>query len=155
MSGATFSTPSDLELEVAYDFDAPPDRVFDVWTSCDHLPEWSGPEGWSLAACEVDLRPGGSFRYLWRSPDGVEAPSGGTYVEVERPSRLVTSTGPEGMYATTQTLELSPGANGGTSMRFTVRYGSTQIRDAAMAPVMQQGMAEGYDRLAAFLRANP
>ena len=55
------------------------------------------------------------------------------------------------MYATTQTLELTPNADGTTAMRSTVRYGSREIRDAALAPVMQQGMAAGYDCLSAFL----
>ena len=151
MEETTFTTPTDLELEVTRTFDVPRELVFDVWTTCEHLPAWSGPEGWSLAACELDLRPGGTFRYVWRSPQGYDAPSEGTYLEVERPSRLVTSVGYDGVNRTTQTLELTEESGGGTRMSYRVAYPSTAIRDGAIAPEMQQGMAAGYDRLAALL----
>ena len=148
----SFGTPTDLELEVTRVFDAPREVVWAVWTTCEHLPAWSGPAGWDLASCEMDVRPGGTYRFVFRGPGDLEVPSAGAYVEVVPPERLVTTQGYDGVNEITNTLELTD-EGGRTRMSFRVRYPTTEIRDAALAPDMQQGMALGYDRLAQHLGA--
>jgi uncharacterized protein YndB with AHSA1/START domain len=67
---------------------APKDLVFDVHTSPRHLPHWMvGPPGWTMPVCEIDLRPGGAYRYVWRNAEGTEMTIGGTFEEVLRPDR--------------------------------------------------------------------
>jgi uncharacterized protein YndB with AHSA1/START domain len=148
----SFDATSERDLEVTRTFDAPREVVWAAWTTCEHVPAWSGPEGWELASCEIDLRPGGGFRFVYRGPGDLEVPSAGTYVEVVAPERLVTTVGYDGVNETTQTLELAE-EDGRTRMSFRVSYPSAEIRDAALAPEMQRGMALGYDRLAEHLRA--
>ena len=148
--GSTFEAAGDRDRVVTRSFDAPRERIWEVWTGCEHLPAWSGPAGWTLAACEVDLRPGGTFRYVWRSPEGMEVPNGGTDVEVVPNQRLVSTHGEGGPAETTHALDLLDEGDR-TTLRYTVRYPSAEIRDAALAPVMRQGMDAGYDRLEALL----
>ena len=86
----TFTTPSDLEIRATRRFDAPRELVFDAHTSPEHLPHWmSGPSGWTMTVCEIDLRPGGAWRFAWRKEDGAEMELTGVYREVARPERLV------------------------------------------------------------------
>ena len=148
----SFGAPSELELEVTRTFDAPREVVWAAWTTCEHLPAWSGPAGWELASCEMDVRPGGTFRFVFRGPGNFEVPNSGSYVEVEAPQRLVTRHAYDGVNETTHTLELAEEGER-TRMSYRVAYPSTEIRDAALAPEMQQGMAMGYDRLAEHLRS--
>ena len=79
----TFTTPSDLEIVATRVFEAPRELVFDAWTSPEHLPHWMlGPTGWTMPVCEIDLRPGGAWRFVWRKDDGSEMAMHGIYDEV-------------------------------------------------------------------------
>ena len=72
--GTTFTTPSDREVQWTRVFDAPRRLVFDAWTNPKHIPNWMlGPEGWTMPVCEVDLRPGGTWLFVWRKADGSES----------------------------------------------------------------------------------
>jgi len=86
----TYTTPSDTELLITRVFDAPRKIVFDAWTDPRHVPQWLlGPEGWTMPVCEVDLRAGGSWRYVWRKGDGTEMEMSGKYREVAPPERAI------------------------------------------------------------------
>lgn len=147
----SFEAVGEREMEVTRVFDAASETIWTAWTTCEHVPAWSGPAGWELAGCEVDLRPGGSFRFVYKGPGDFEVPQGGTYVEVVAPERLVTTQAYDGVNTTTHTLVLTD-EGGKTRMSYRVEYPSAEIRDSALAPEMQQGMALGYDRLAEHLR---
>ena len=69
--------------------DAPPELVFAVWTEPEHLRNWWGPRQFELVVCESDPRAGGRYRFVQRAPDGQEHTFHGTYLEVDRPQRLV------------------------------------------------------------------
>ncbi len=69
--------------------DAPRALVFKAWTQPEHLARWWGPQGFSLPSCELDPRPGGTYRFVMRSPEGSEHRVAGTYREVVEPERLV------------------------------------------------------------------
>jgi uncharacterized protein YndB with AHSA1/START domain len=153
MSATLYTTPSDRELVATRVFDAPRTLVWDVFTSPDHLPHWMlGPAGWTMPICEVDLRPGGAWRYGWVSPDGTPMEMRGTYVEVAAPARLVHTEVWGGEWAETVNTIVLTERNGRTTVTCTVLYPSKEARDAALGTGMQDGWSESYDRLQLFLR---
>src|SRR5258708_11228834 len=84
------STPTDHEIQVTRDFDAPRQLVFDAFTKPELVSRWLlGPPGWTMPVCEIDLKVGGAYRYLWRHADGREMGMGGLFREIVRPERLV------------------------------------------------------------------
>lgn len=149
----TFTTPSDRELLMTRTVDAPRERVFEVWTRPEHLPHWMlGPGNWTMPVCEVDLRPGGAWRFVWRLPDGAEMEMRGVYREIVPPERLVSTESWGGDWPETlNTLALTE-HDGKTTMTCTVLYPSKQARDAALATGMKEGWSASNDRLDEYLR---
>jgi uncharacterized protein YndB with AHSA1/START domain len=143
------STPSDREIRMTRLFDAPRALVFEAMTTPDHIKRWWGnlDAGYSVPVCEVDLRPGGAWRFVNRHPKG-EAEFYGVYREIKAPERLVFTEiyapfpDAESVVSTDFTEE-----NGKTRMTVTVSYPSLQIRDAVIASGMARGAAISYDRL--------
>jgi uncharacterized protein YndB with AHSA1/START domain len=152
-SSTSVTTPSDTEVVITRSIAGPRRLIYEAWTSCDHLPNWMGAEGWPMTECEIDLRVGGSYRYVSTGPDGVVLELRGTYTEISRPDRLV-SRGSWGCDwpETLDTLDLTE-ADGFTTIRLTMRYPSKEARDAAMATGMVEGMNAGYDRLTEYVRS--
>jgi uncharacterized protein YndB with AHSA1/START domain len=150
----TFSvtTPTDREIVVTRVFNAPRNLVFDAWTNPQYLPHWLlGPDGWTMPVCEIDLRPGGSWHFVWRHSNGQEMEMRGVHREVQRPGRIVSSEswGPD-WPETLNTVVFSELA-GKTTVTITLLYASKEARDAALKTGMQQGMALSYDRLENYL----
>src|SRR5271165_4278905 len=86
----TFTTPTDREIVMTRVLDAPRGLVWEAWTNPEHLPHWMlGPDGWTMPVCEIDLRPGGAWHFVWRRDDGTEMEMRGVYREVTPPYRLV------------------------------------------------------------------
>jgi uncharacterized protein YndB with AHSA1/START domain len=144
----TFTTPSDREVGVTRVFDAPRELVWKTYTEPEHLRQWMlGPDGWSMEVCEIDLRPGGGYRFAWRKDDGSELTIAGVHREVEPPERLVSteSWGPEWPEAL-NTIVFSE-EDGRTTLSITVLYPTQEARDAALATGMTDGMAMSLDRL--------
>src|SRR5215471_18228082 len=83
------TTPTDSQIVLTREFDAPRRLVFDAFTKPELLKRWFGPRGWSMVACEVDLRVGGTFRFVLRGPDGEEMGMRGAYREIVPPERSV------------------------------------------------------------------
>ena len=149
----TFTTPSDREIVMTRVFDAPRALVFDAYTNPEHLPHWFGPRGWTLPVCEIDLRPGGAWRFVLQGPDGTEMGMSGVYQEVAPPERLVsTESFDDYPGETLNTLTLSE-EDGKTTYTVTVLYPSKETRDAVLASGMQEGAAESFERLAEHLQA--
>jgi uncharacterized protein YndB with AHSA1/START domain len=144
----TYETPTDREVVITRVVDAPRRVVFDAWTNPKHVSQWmTGPEGWTMPVCQIDLRPGGSWHFVWRKSDGSEMAMTGTYREVVPPERLVhTETwGPE-WPETVNTLVLTE-SGGQTTMTLTITYPSREARDAALKTGMKGGMDQSYARL--------
>ncbi len=78
-----------LDLVLERDIDVPVELVWKAWTTPVHLREWFVPKPWTVTECEIDLRPGGTFRTTMRSPEGEEFPNLGTYLEVTPNERLI------------------------------------------------------------------
>ena len=145
----------DREIVVTRIFDAPRRLVFDAYTKPELVKRWLlGPEGWSMPVCEIDLREGGKYRYVWRNDaDGQEMGMGGIYREVVPPDRIVaTEKFDEAWYPgeALGTITLTE-QDGKTTLRQTILYNSRETRDAVLKSPMQSGMAASYDRLEGFL----
>jgi uncharacterized protein YndB with AHSA1/START domain len=153
MSAVTIAMPSDLEVVMTRDIDAPRRLVWEAWTNPAHVPQWMlGPGDWTMPVCEIDLRPGGTWHFVWRKPNGKEMDMRGTYREVAPPERLVSTErwGPE-WPETINTLVLTERA-GRTTISLTVLYPSKQARDEAMKTGMEEGATQSFERLARYVR---
>jgi uncharacterized protein YndB with AHSA1/START domain len=152
--GTVFSTPSDREVAWTRRFAAPRERVFRAFTEPEHVQRWLlGPEGWAMPICEMDLRVGGEWRYVWRNADGDEFAIQGVFREIEPPARLVYTESMMGSEAL-QTIVLTE-EDGITTMVSSLLYGSRAERDAAIATGMEEGTSQSYDRLAGVLADLP
>jgi uncharacterized protein YndB with AHSA1/START domain len=144
----------DREIVMTREFDASRDLVFDAYTKPELLKRWMGVfGGWTLPVCEIDLRVGGTYRFVWRNADGTNMGMRGVYREVVRPERLVnTEKFDEAWYPGESliTLVLTEKA-GKTTMTVTMRYESREARDAVVKSPMEGGVAASYDNLAELL----
>jgi uncharacterized protein YndB with AHSA1/START domain len=156
-NSATFkvTTPSDREIVLTRLFDAPRRLVFEAMTKPEHVKRWWGilDEGYSVPVCEIDLRPGGKWRFLGRGPKG-DVCFYGVYREIQPPDRVVF----------TEIYEPFPDAEsvvtsvfteegGKTRLTATCLYPSREVRDMVIQSGMEKGAAISYDRLAELARA--
>jgi uncharacterized protein YndB with AHSA1/START domain len=146
----TLTTPGDREIVMTRVFDAPRRLVFDAMTKPELVKRWlSGPPGWTMAVCEIDLTVGGAYRYEWHNVDGTKMGMGGVYREVVVPKRVAaTEKFDESWYPGTAVGTLVLREEGGkTTLTNTVLYDSREARDAVLKTPMEQGVAHGYDQL--------
>ena len=144
------TTPSEREIAMTRAFDAPRSLVFDAWTRPELLKRWLGVRGgWTFAVCEVDLRVGGAYRFVWRGPKGNEMGMGGVYREIVRPERLVATEKFDDPWYEGEALDTTVFVekDGKTTASTTVRYASQEVRDAVLRTPMATGVAESYDKL--------
>jgi uncharacterized protein YndB with AHSA1/START domain len=78
-----------LDLVLERHADVPPEKVWKAWTEPQHLKQWFAPKPWTIEECDVDLRPGGRFRFVMRSPEGQTFPNVGCFLEIVKNQRLV------------------------------------------------------------------
>jgi uncharacterized protein YndB with AHSA1/START domain len=152
------TTPSDREIAMTRAFEAPRRLVFDAWTKPELLKRWLGVfGGWSMEVCEVNLKVGGTYRFVWRGPDGIQMGMGGVYREVVPGERLVaTEKFDDPWYegeAVGTTVFVERG--GKTTVTTTVQYASRQVRDAVLKSPMESGVAKSYDTLEELLVSAP
>ena len=143
------TTPSDEEIRLTRLFDAPRHLVFEAMTKPELVKQWWGRlgEGYSVPVCEIDLRPGGAWRFVNRHPKG-EAAFYGEYREINPPSRVVFTEIFEQFpdSVSVVTAELTD-EGGKTRFTATVRYPSLDVRDMVVASGMARGAGISYDRL--------
>jgi uncharacterized protein YndB with AHSA1/START domain len=150
------TTPTDREISFRRVFAAPRHRIFDAFTKPELLKRWFyGPPGGSLVVCEVALRTGDSFRYVWRGPDGSEIGISGTCLEITPPERLVaTEKFDQPWYSGDAVGTITLAEEGGvTVLTQTIRYESNEARDTVLKTPIEHGIALGYDRLAELLKS--
>lgn len=151
------TTPTDREIVMTRVFHAPRYLLFDAWTKPDLVQRWLlGPPGWTMPICEIDLRVGGRYRFVWRHTNGKEMGMGGVYLEILVPERMVNTqlfdddwTGGE----TLGTLMLTENA-GKTTLVNSVLYASREIRDQVLKSGMTDGVRMSYEKLDELLEAN-
>jgi uncharacterized protein YndB with AHSA1/START domain len=153
---AQVTLPSDREVQVTRSFKAPRALVYRAYTEPALVQRWLlGPPGWTMPVCEMDVRPGGRFRWRWRSDDGRnEFGFAGTYRDVQPPSRIVHTEAYDpgtigGQYPgeealITVTFEEERGV---TTMTTLMDFKSKDARDAAVSTGMTGGMEQSYQLL--------
>ena len=145
----TITTPGDRQIVVTRLFDAPRALVFEAWTKSEHVAHWWDPSGVPLAVCEIDLRPGGAFRWVNRAPDGGEGHSfAGIYREIDPPGKLV-FTAPDSPDRGATLVFTEEGNR--TKLTMTIECVSGQERDAMLQMRVDAGTAQTLENLAAYL----
>ncbi len=145
------------ELVITRIFDAPPERVFKVWTDPQHMAEWWGPMGFTTPVCELDVRPGGAIRVDMRAPDGTMYPTKGVFQEIVEPERLVIAT------TFLEDEAGNPQLEGLTTVTFAELDGKTKLtlhtvvsmkapEAAGAISGMEEGWNQSLDKLAAYLK---
>jgi uncharacterized protein YndB with AHSA1/START domain len=152
---AQVTLPSDREVLVIRQFDAPRDLVYKAYTTPELVQRWLlGPPGWSMPVCEMDVRVGGKFRWRWRSDaDGKEFGFYGEFREVAAPGKLVhteyydpgevSGDMGDGSLVTTTLTE----KNRITTMTVLMHFRTKEARDAAVSTGMTDGMETSYQLL--------
>jgi uncharacterized protein YndB with AHSA1/START domain len=151
----TIASPSDREIVMARIFNAPRRLVFDAFTKPELVKQWLlGPPGWSMPVCDIDLKVGGTYRYVWkRDSDGTKMSSGGVFREIIAPDRMVATEKFEQPWYPGEALVTTTLAEhqGKTTVSMTILYDSRETRDMVLKSGMERGVAASYDRLAELL----
>ncbi len=133
-------------------FNAPRRLVFEAMTKCEYIARWYGPHGFTVASCEIDLRPGGAYRIVNRAPDGNEYGFRGVYREIVPSARLVYTwifeLMPDKETLVTDILEERDGKTTYTS---TTLFPTVEDRDGFLQSGANEGAAQTMDRLAEVL----
>jgi uncharacterized protein YndB with AHSA1/START domain len=148
------TTPSDREIAMSRVFDAPRQLVFDAWTKPELLRRWLGVFGeHQMTVCEVDLRVGGAYRWVWSTPNQPDMGMGGVYREIVVPERIVATEKFDDPWYEGEALSTTTFVEqaGKTTLTETIRYQSQQVRDAVLKTPMETGVAASYDTLASIL----
>ncbi|HEY6185891.1 MAG TPA: SRPBCC family protein [Terriglobales bacterium] len=149
----TVSMPSLNEIVLTRVFNAPRRLVFDAFTKPELLERWFGPRGWCLVVCEVDYRVGGGFRFVLRSPEGLQMGMRGIYREIEAPYRSLHTEIYDDLPGESQVTTTLVERDGKTTLTATISYASPEIRDAVLRTGMEHGAAESYDKLGKLLES--
>jgi uncharacterized protein YndB with AHSA1/START domain len=143
------TTPTDRDIVLTRLFDAPRRLVFEAMSKPEHVRRWWGilDERYSVTVCEIDLRPGGTWRFVGRGPQG-EYGFHGSYREIVPPERVVFTEiydpFPDAESVVTAVLTEERGK---TRLTVTATYPSIEVRDAVLKSGMASGAATSYDRL--------
>ena len=154
---AVITTPSDTEILITRQFDAPPALIYKALTTPELVQRWYGFETSEWLVCEIDLRVGGQWRFVTRD-QGMEIGFHGEFRELSPPHRLVQTEIYEGApdpypndpAVNTTTLDER---NGVTTMTVLVSVPSQEIRDAILASGMESGLQVSYNRLEDLVRS--
>jgi uncharacterized protein YndB with AHSA1/START domain len=146
--------PSDREIAMTRDFDAPRALVWEMFTNPDHIRQWWGCKQMEMVVCETDVRVGGTYRFVGKMPDGTLCPFRGEYREIQAPERVVfteifdipVAQDHPALVTTTFTEK-----DGKTTIRVIVLHDSKESRDAHYGSGMEHGAAAGYDQIEVML----
>ena len=145
---AKVTTPRDREIRIERVFDAPRDRVFATFTDPELIPEWWGPHGTTTVVDRMDVRTGGSWRFVISNSDGSETGFRGTYREVTPPERVVQTFEWEGMpgHVSVDTATFED-LGERTKVTTVSLFHTSEERDGMIASGMERGLNETYARL--------
>lgn len=152
-STLTLTLPSDREIVMTRDFDAPRELVFKAYTDPKSIPQWWGPRGYTTTVDKMDVRPGGVWRFVQRNQDGNEFAFNGVYREIVPPERLVYTFEFEGMrgHVMLETVTFEE-HDGKTKLTDKALFDNVEDRDGMLKSGMEQGAAETMDRFAELLK---
>jgi uncharacterized protein YndB with AHSA1/START domain len=157
IGGLTIGAEGDRAITITRSFNAPRKLVFEAFTKPELVKRWLlGPPGWSMPVCEIDLRVGGKYRWVWRrDSDGTEMGMGGVYREIVVPERIVSTEKFDDAWYPGEglgTIVLTE-QGGKTTMAQTMLYESREARDGVLKSPMESGVRASYDRLEELLAA--
>jgi uncharacterized protein YndB with AHSA1/START domain len=151
---AVVTLPSDLEILITREFDAPAELVFDAWTKPELVRRWWAGDRGVVTDAQIDLRIGGRWRWVMTANGGFEVAFSGEYREIDRPHRLVRTEVfelfPDAEAVGTLTFEESAGV---TTLTILAHYPSQEHRDAALASGMEGGLQTSLDALEELIRS--
>jgi len=144
----------DQEIVTTRVFNAPRERVWEAWTDPDRIGKWWGPNGFTTTTHEMDVRPGGVWRFIMHGPDGVDYPNRISYKDVVKPERLVylhdadddTPDNPR-WFVTTVTFDVEGGK---TRLTMRARFPNRAAREAVVGYAIE-GAKQTLGRLAEYL----
>ena len=145
---------AEREIRITRGFRAPRRKVFEAFTKPDLVRRWLlGPGDWTMPTCEIDLRAGGAYRYVWRHPGKPDMGVSGTYREIQAPERIVhTEKFDESWYPGEAVITTEFAERGGeTVMVMTILHESREARDLALKSGMADGMDQSFRKLEAVL----
>lgn len=144
----TVTTPSDTEIRIEREFDAPRELVWEAYTDPELLTEWLGPRRLTMTVQEMDVRAGGSYRYTHEDDDGSYV-FFGEFREVEPPRLLVQTFQWEGndQPHSVDRVEFEELEGDRTLLVATASFASLEARDAILEAGMEKGVREGYEKL--------
>ena len=142
------TTPAEREILSEREFDAPRERVFELWTDAERIPLWWGRRVDTTTVDEMDVRPGGRWRFVSVSPEGEHA-FRGVYREVTPPERIVSTFEWEGMpgHVSIDSTTFEDLGDGRTLMRTVSLFHTTEERDGMLSAGMEKGQEETLTRL--------
>ena len=140
---------SDREIVMTRTFDAPRDLVWRAWTERKHINAWWGPKGFTTTTHEMDVRPGGVWRFIMHGPDGTDYPNKIVYTEIVKPERLVYEHGGDGHVDDVQFQVTVNFANEGGKTTLTMRllFSSVEECETTKSSGAIEGGKQTLDRL--------
>ena len=146
---ATVSFPSDTELLITREFDAPRSLVLEAITEPQHVREWYGLTDDALKVCDIDFRVGGRWHYVLAGAPGEDDISfSGEYLEIDTPGRFVSTESFDNMPGATYVVTITLTENDGrTTLQSHLKYPSQEWRDGHVSSGMEYGMNISYNRL--------
>ncbi|HEY0622679.1 SRPBCC family protein [Sphingomonas sp.] len=149
-----------LDLVLEREIDVPVELVWEAWTDPESIKHWFVPKPWEITECEIDLRPGGVFRSVMRSPDGQEFPNLGCYLDIVPLRRLIFTDAllpgfrPAPKPFFTAGLYLEPTANGGTRYTAIAVHGNEETRQTHEQMGFHEGWGTVVDQMVAHIKAS-
>jgi uncharacterized protein YndB with AHSA1/START domain len=147
---ATVELPTDEQILITREFDAPKHLVYQAWTTPELVKRWWSGERGAVKIAEIDLRVGGTWRYVMESGEGFEVAFHGEYRELVPNERIVSTEifeMPEGDSEPTLNTATFSEADGRTTLEILVQCPSKQLRDTIIDSGMEGGMQESMDAL--------
>jgi len=148
---AQVTLPTDTQILITREFDAPKHLVYKAWTTPELVRQWWTAKRGSMTVCEIDLRVGGAWRYAMVADGGFEVGFHGEYREIVPNERLVSTEAYEGIpdadaHASLNTLTLTE-ADGRTMLTVLVEHPTKEGRDMHVESGMEAGMQDAMDLL--------
>lgn len=135
-----------------------PELVWKAWTTPEHVKQWFAPKPWTAPECEIDLRPGGQFKFVMRSPEGQLFPNVGCYLEVVPLERLVWTDAllpgfrPAKEPFFTASVHFEPDGKGGTKYTAIAQHRDEEGRKKHEAMGFHEGWGQVFDQLVEFAK---
>jgi uncharacterized protein YndB with AHSA1/START domain len=145
-------TTSEREIVIERVLNAPRELVFEAWTNPKHLPHWWGPTGFTTTTHEIDVRPGGVWRFIMHGPDGTDFNNRIGFVEIVKPERMIYSHGEDGAPGQFHVTVTFVSQDGKTRLTMRSLFASAAERDKVVKEYHAiEGGNQTLDRLAEYL----